>query len=217
MKSDQRLLRNVLEELRYEPSLDEREIGVNVSNGLVALTGRVKSYAEKMAALHAVERVVGVEAVANEISVQPTVQFERTDVDIAEAALHAVHWLASVPPGSVKVQVQNGWVTLEGQVRWRYQSENVENAILPLAGVRGVLNQIVIESPVSGSEVSQQIAAALARRAALYARDIHVVTENHRVVLKGKVNSWNERREAENAAWAAPGVTWVENQLVVTN
>lgn len=217
MKSDKTLLQNVLDELRYEPSLDEREIGVNASNGLVALTGRVKSYAEKMAALHAVERVVGVEAVANEILVEPTVQFERTDVDIAEAALQAVHWLASVPPGSIRVQVENGWVTLDGKVSWRYQSENAENAILPLAGVRGVINQVVIESPVSSSEVTQQIAAALARRAALHARDIHVVTENRRVVLKGKVNSWNERREAENAAWAAPGVTWVENHLVVAN
>lgn len=217
MKSDRVLQQDIMDELRYEPSLDERAIGVNVSGGLVALTGHVKTYAEKLSALHAVERVSGVEAVANEITVVPSGLFEHSDVDIAEAALHALYWHASVPRNQVKVRVENGWVTLEGRLEWRYQSEAAANAIRPLAGVRGVTNLIVTESPVKVTEVTNQIKAALARSAALHAQEIKVEARDRRVILRGKVHSWDERREAEYAAWAARGVSEVTNELAVAN
>lgn len=216
MKTDRQLQQHVMDELHYEPSLDESEIGVNVSGGLVALEGRVKTYAEKLAALHAVERVAGVVAVANELSVVPTRAFEHTDVDIAEATLHALCWLSSLPRDVVKVRVEDGWVTLEGKVEWWYQRDHAENVVRPLAGVRGVTNQIVVESPLKVAEVTRQIEAALARSAALHAQEIKVETRDRRVILRGKVHSWDERREAEYAAWAAPGVSEVENELAVT-
>jgi osmotically-inducible protein OsmY len=215
MKSDRELQQDLMDELRYEPSLDEREIGVNVAGGLVALTGRVRTYAEKFAAIRAVERVGGVSAIANELAVVPTGGFEHTDVDIAEAALHALRWTSSVPRDRLKVRVEKGWVTLEGKLDWQYQKDAAENALRPLAGVRGVTNLVVIEPPVRVAEVSRQIQAALARSAALHAQEIQVEARDRRVTLRGTVHSWDERREAEYAAWAAPGVAAVENQIAV--
>lgn len=216
MKSDRQLQQDVMDELRYEPSLDEKEVGVNVAGGLVTLTGRVKTYAEKLAAIRAVERVGGVVAIANEVSVVPTGAFEHTDVDIAEAAIHSLRWSPSVPRDRLKVRVENGWVTLEGKLDWQYQKDSAENAVRLLAGVRGVTNLVVIEPPVKVTEVSKQIQAALARSAALHAQQIKVEARDRRVTLRGTVHSWDERREAEYAAWAAPGVAAVENQLAVS-
>lgn len=215
MKADKELQRDVMDELRYEPSLDEKEIGANASNGLVTLTGRVKSYAEKLAAIRAVERVAGVRAIANELTVAPARLFEHTDVEIAEAAIRAMEWSTSVPHDQVKARVENGWVTLEGKVDWRFQRDSAEEAIRLLAGVRGVTNLITVEPAVTPGEVSRKITAALSRSAALHAQGIKVEARDRKVILKGTVHSWDERREAEHAAWAAPGVTTVENQLAV--
>lgn len=216
MKPDKQLQQDVMDELRYEPSLDEKEIGVNVDNGLVALTGRVKTYAENLAAIRAVERVAGVRAIANELTVVPPTAFEHSDVEIAEAAMRALLWCPSVPRDRVKVRVEKGWVTLEGKLDWQFHKEAAENAVRLLAGVRGVANLVVIEPAVKAAEVSKQIEGAFARSAALHAQQISVQARDRRVTLKGSVHSWDEWREAEHAAWAAPGVAAVENQLAVS-
>jgi osmotically-inducible protein OsmY len=215
MKPDKQLQQDVTDELRYEPSLDEKEIGVNVANGLVALTGRVKTYAEKLAAIRAVERVAGVRGIANELTVVPGKAFEHSDVEVAEAAIRALLWRSLVPRDRVKARVEKGWVALEGKLDYQFQKEAAEDAVRPLAGVRGITNLITVEPPVKAADVSQKIVAALARSAALHAQQIKVDTQNHQVTLTGTVHSWDERREAEHAAWAAPGVTTVQNQLAV--
>jgi osmotically-inducible protein OsmY len=215
MKSDRQLQMDVMDELRYEPSLDEKEIGVNVSNALVTLTGRAKSYAEKLSAIRAVERVAGVRGIANELNVVPPKAFEHTDVEIAETAMRALQWRAAVPRDRVKPRVEKGWVTLEGKLNWQYQKEAAEDAVRSLAGVRGIINLLTVEPPVKPAEVSQKIVAALARSAALHGHAIKVESLDRKVTLKGTVHSWDERREAEHAAWAAPGVTAVENELAV--
>ena len=215
MKTDAQLVKDVMDELKYEPSLDEKEIGVNVNNGLVTLTGRVKTYLEKTMAVRAVERVAGVRAIANEMNVTPPKTFEHTDVEIAEAALRALQWSTSVPRDQVKVRVEKGWVTLEGRLDWRYQRDAAEDLVRPLPGVRGVTNLITLMPAVKSAEVSRQITAALSRSAALHAQEIKVEARDSRVTLKGTVHSWDERSEAEHAAWAAPGVAAVENELVV--
>ncbi len=215
MKPDKQLQQDVTDELRYEPSLDEKEIGVNVANGLVALTGRVKTYAEKLAAIRAVERVAGVRGIANELAVVPGKAFEHSDVEVAEAAIRALLWRSLVPRDRVKARVEKGWVALEGKLDYQFQKEAAEDAVRPLAGVRGITNLITVEPPVKAADVSQKIVAALARSAALHAQQIKVDTKNHQVTLTGTVHSWDERREAEHAAWAAPGVTTVQNELAV--
>jgi osmotically-inducible protein OsmY len=215
MKPDKQLQQDVMDELRYEPSLDEKEIGINVAAGLVTLTGRVKTYAEKLAAVRAVERVDGVRGIANEMTVVPPKAFEHTDVEIAEAAMRALAWCPTVPRDRVKVRVENGWLTLEGKLDWQYQKDMAENAVHLLAGVRGLSNLVSIQPAVKAAEVNKKIEAAFARSAALHAQQITVETHDRRVILKGKVHSWDERREAETAAWAAPGVAAVENQLAL--
>ena len=215
MKTDKQLLQDVTEELAFEPSLDEKEIGVAVSHGIVTLAGRVKSYSEKLAAVRAVERVSGSAAIVNELIVNPLKMFERTDVDIAQAAGQALAWSSLLPPDRVKIRMENGWVTLEGELDWQFQREAAERAVHPLAGVRGVTNLITIKPMVKAEDVKRQITAALARSAALDAQAIKVEAHNARVTIKGSVHSWTERREAESAAWAAPGVVAVENDLAV--
>jgi osmotically-inducible protein OsmY len=195
--------------------LDEKEVGVNVTNGLVALTGRVKTYAEKLAAIRAVERVAGVRGIANELTVVPIKAFEHSDVEIAEAAIRALLWRSLVPRDRVKARVEKGWVALEGKLDFQFQKEAAEDAVRPLAGVRGITNLITVEPVVRAGDVSQKIVAALARSAALHAQQIKVDAKDHRVTLTGTVHSWDERREAEHAAWAAPGVTTVDNELAV--
>ncbi len=217
-KSDKGLQDDVLEDLRYEPSIDASEIGVTAKDGVVTLSGTVKSYAEEHVAVHAAQRVAHVRAVADEIKVELPSMHVRDDADIAKAAAHALKWNVWVPQGQIKVEVDKGWITLEGKVDFNYEKTEAENAVRNLTGVKGVTNLISLKKPaVKPSEVRTKIDTALRRAADLDADGITVDVVDDKVILRGKVHSWAERDEAERAAWSAPGVWDVEDDLVVAD
>ena len=215
MKSDLSLRRDVIEELEWEPSLDAAEIGATAHEGIVTLTGSVKSYAEKLTAERAARRVRGVKAIANDIAVRLDGHAERTDADIAEAAVDALKWKASVPQGCAQVSVTKGWITLEGEVDWHYQRDAASEAVDHLVGVKGVSNLITVAPRVTATEVKCRIEAAFRRGAELDAQNVRVEAHDGKVTLRGDVRSWSERREAERTAWAAPGVIQVENLIAI--
>jgi len=215
MKGDLKLRKDVLDELTAEPSVHAAQIAVTVNDGIVTLGGDVDSYAEKWAAERAVKRVAGVKGYAEEIHVKLPGPFERTDADIARAAVNALQWNVSVPSERVTVMVQNGCVTLEGEVSWQYQREAAHDAVRQLAGVKWVDDEIVVKPGVSPSEVKTRIENAFTRNALLEAGGISVGVEGAEVTLKGTVRSWVERDEAERAAWAIPGVALVDNHLAI--
>jgi osmotically-inducible protein OsmY len=215
MKSDVELKRDVESELRWEPSVNEAHIGVSVKDGVVTLSGHVPSYAEKYGAEKAAKRVYAVKAVADELDVKLPGSAKRTDEDIAQDCVSALKANYSVPDEKIKVVVNNCWVTLEGEVEWQYQREAATNAVRYLTGMRGVTNDIKIKAHVVPKDVKDKIEAAFKRNAEIDARRVGVDVHDGRVVLHGCVRSWSEREEAQKAAWAAPGVTLVENQITV--
>ena len=217
MISDNQLQRDVLDELRDEPSVDASQIGVTAKSGVVTLTGSVPSYAEKLAAEEATKRVYGVSAVADEIVVRLRNGAVRDDTDIAQAALQAMRWNSFVPDEKVKVTVDKGWVTLEGTVDWQYQKNAAAAAVRELTGVKGVINSINIrpKQVIKPGEVKQKIFDAFRRNAELEARRIGIDAHDGKVTLRGNVHDWSEVDEAQRAAWAVPGVTEVENRLFV--
>jgi osmotically-inducible protein OsmY len=210
---DKSLRQYIIDELEFEPSVDSANIGVAVEKGVVTLTGHVRSYAEKVAVEDAVQRIKGVRALAEEIEVRYPNDKKAGDDQIAERAVNIVTWNAIIPEGLVRIKVQHGWVTLEGTLDWQYQRYAAEDAVRRLSGVIGVHNMIKVKPRVQPADVKAKILAALKRDAELKAGSIVVDVKGDRVVLEGKVKAWHERRLAERAAWSAPGVASVEDNL----
>jgi osmotically-inducible protein OsmY len=214
MKTDRELQQDVIDELSWAPDVDATEIGVTVKDGVVTLAGTVDSYAEKWAAEAAAKRLSGVKGLADELQVKLPGDSKRSDADIARAAENALEWDASVPEG-IKVTVENGYVTLQGQVDWQYQKEAAEDEVECLTGVTGVDNEITVKPSVPPANIKAQIQAAFDRDAILCGDDIDVQVDGGTVTLTGQVVSWAESDEAENDAWAAPGVCNVKNLISV--
>jgi osmotically-inducible protein OsmY len=213
--ADKALRQTIIDELDFEPSIDSTNIGVAVDNGVVTLTGHVASYAEKVAAERAVERIKGVRAIAEKIEVRYPGHKRTSDDEIAERALSIIGWNVQVPQGSVKVKVEKGWVTLSGTVDWQYQRVAAESAVRGLSGVVTVENLIDVKPRVAPGDVKQKILNALKRNAELEADAIRINVIEGRVVLEGNVKSWYERGIAEHAAWSAPGVKAVQDNLAI--
>lgn len=216
MRTDSQLQRDVLDQLRWEPSIGDTEIGAAVKDGVVTLSGYVGTYGEKYLAVRTVERLTGVKAVADNLEVRVPNALRRTDTDIAHAGVGALEWDVQVPNDRIKLSVRDGWVTLEGDVEWQYQRSAAERAVRFLAGVTGVTNLIAVAPRhASALDVSAKIRDALRRSAELDAAHITVEAHDGSVTLKGTVRSFAERRDAERAAWGAPGVTKVDDRILV--
>jgi osmotically-inducible protein OsmY len=213
VRTDQEIQADVLAELRWDHSVSATEIGVTVKDGVVTLTGTVDTYLKKWRAEEAAHRVAGVVAVANDITVRTI--GERTDADIAAAAANALKWNASIPADKIQVTVDKGWVTLRGEVEWQYQKEEAERVVRRLWDVKGVSNLIVVKPLATPTDLKKKIEDALVRSAEVDAKNITVEVQGGKVILKGKVRSWAERQEAERAAWLAPGISSVDNQITL--
>jgi osmotically-inducible protein OsmY len=216
MKSDSEIERDVKDELSWNPDLDATDIAVSVKKGVVTFTGFVKSYTDKFEAEAAAKRVSGVVAIANDIEVRMPSVDERPDPEIARDAVAAIKSQLPISSEKIKVIVKNGWITLEGQVEWQYQRSTAEHAVRRIKGLKGVSNMIQLKPHAQPSEIKRKIQEAFRRNAEVDSNRIIVEADGGVVTLKGTVRSWVEREEAERAAWAAPGVVNVVDQIVVS-
>jgi osmotically-inducible protein OsmY len=215
MGSDSDIKRDVEAELRYDPDIDATDIAVAVKDGIVTLTGFVRSYAQKRQAETDAKRVAGVVGIANNIEVRLPIINRRPDPEIARDVVAGLQTELPYTSDKIKVTVSEGWVKLEGDLEWHFQRERAEEAARRVKGVKGVINSIKLIPRVAPVEIKQKIEEALKRNAVLDAKRITVETDGSAVILKGTVKSWTEREEAERAAWTAPGVTQVEDQIRV--
>jgi osmotically-inducible protein OsmY len=215
MKTDSQLQHDVMAELAWEPSVDHADIGVSVNDGVVTLSGYVKSFPEKAAAEKATRRVAGVRAIAEAIKVRLPADRKTADHEIAKRIIDMFAWNVAVPDEALTVKVERGWVTLTGTVDWRFQSDEARKMAGRVAGVLGVTNLIEVKKLPVPADIKDRITQAFKRQASLDANSVTVVAEGGTVRLGGKVRAWNERGIAERAAWAAPGVTRVEDNIVV--
>jgi|SRR5579875_168751 len=210
-KNDAEIQHDVIDELQFEPSVDASGIGVAAANGIVTLTGSVRSYAEKMAAEEAALRVLGVQGVANDLKIDLPQTHERTDTDIANSAVNVLLWDSSLPRNQITVKVSNGFVTLEGEVEWQYQRDRARWLVQSISGVRGVTNNITLKPRVLVGDVKLKIRQAFERSAETDANRIQIEAHDGTVVLRGSVHSWAEKQDATRAAYSVPGVKVVQN------
>src|SRR6266852_6320356 len=208
-RTDEQTQRDILAELKWEPRVSPNEIGVVVKHGVVALTGWVDSYTKRWAAEEAAHRVRGVKAVSNDLDVRLPGASERTDADIAAAAVRTLQSDVFVPADKINVTVSEGIVTLKGEVEWHFQKEDAEKDVRRLTGVKGVINSITVKPRLTPSALKEKIEKALVRSVETDAARITVEVQGSKVILRGMVRFWAERQEAERAAWAARGVTSV--------
>jgi VCBS repeat-containing protein len=215
MKTDIQIQKDVMDELKWQPFLNSSEIGVAVKNGIVTLSGIVDSFSKKLSAEKAAKKVSGVKAIAEDIQIGVSPVYRKTDTEIAEAVFNALKWHSAVPEEKVKIKVEDGIVTLEGELEWEYQRMNARTAIQNLSGVRSVTNLITIKPNLNPFELEQKITEAFRRNATIDASKVNVSTSGSKVILTGKVRSFAESEDAEDVAWAAPGVYHVENKLSI--
>ncbi len=215
MKTDSQLQRDVIEELEWDPRVDHADIGVSVVDGVVSLNGWVKSYAEKIAAETAAKRVGGVNAIAEELKIRYASDAKTADHEIAKRILEIFKYNVLIPDERIKVKVEKGWVSLTGDVEWNYQSVEAAKAVGKVSGVFGVTNHLAIRNQAHASDIRKRIGDAFKRQADLDAKSVTITAVGNKVTLGGKVKALHERRLAEQAAWAAPGVTTVEDHIVI--
>jgi osmotically-inducible protein OsmY len=216
MKTNAELQKDVQDAIKWEPLLNAAEIGVTVKDGVVSLTGTVDSYSKKIEAEDAAKNVAGVKAVVENIEIKLNTSWaKKDDREIATEVINALKWNWQVPSDKLKVKVEKGWVTLEGELHWNYQKDATNDVIKNLVGVSGVSNNITIRSDAQDQVEKKDIERALERNWSLGDKDITVKVSNHKVTLTGDVNSWYDKDEATRIAWNAPGVWNVDNELVV--
>ncbi len=215
MKTDSDLKREVVAELLWDPAVNSTAIGVAVKNGVVTLTGHLDTYAEKEAALRAVRRLQGIKAIAIELDVKLSPQHQRGDTDIVASAELALKWNTSIPAAAVRLTVDHGWITLQGEVEWEFQRRSAEKAIRSLIGVVGVSNEIKLRAKPQPAGLAKKIEEALARQALREAHHVKISVDGTTVKLTGTVHSWHEREAVAGVAWAAPGVRSVVNELTI--
>jgi osmotically-inducible protein OsmY len=215
MKSDIKIQEDVMEQLKWEPFLKSSEIGVAVKNGIVTLLGQVDSYSKKLAAENAAKKIAGVRAIAEDIQIGVSPTHRKTDTEIAEAVLNALKWQTMIPDEKIKVKVEDGVVRLDGEVEWEYQRTQAKLVIEDLAGIRYVLNFIKVKPQINATEIRNKINSAFKRSALIDSGKITIEVTGSNVCLKGKVRSYAEKEDAENAVWNAPGVASVDNRLEI--
>jgi len=215
MKKNEELQKDVQDAIKWEPLLNAAEIGVTAKDGIVTLTGIVDNFAKKLEAEDAAKKVDGVKAVVEKIVVNFDHTDKTSDNEIANGALNALKWNWGGTSDNVKIKVENGWITLDGEVQWNFQKIATKKAVSSIIGVKGVINNIIIKSETHDEIEKKDVVSGIARIWSLNKQDIRVSVSTNIVTLTGKVRSLFQKDEAERIAWNAPGVLFVENNLAV--